>query len=195
MAWQGGKQLSQLLNSLAMLNSAGNGRPGNWNKRNRGSSSPQDKPRKDMAGTFWNCGTCGTECFACKNARGNAKIQKTGGQSLKPGAPARKPGTPATQARQPPTRSGSNGPAAMDSLLTEQTLRKQIKAAMDDPVLTEILEKALSNLTNSKQQALPLKDQRAKLMAEAKQWAEKVDKQTKVIEEAVEKRAAFKEEL
>eukprot|EP00971_Amphidinium_carterae_P267698 5310536-Amphidinium_carterae.1 len=32
-------------------------------------------------------------------------------------------------------------------------------------------------------------------MAEAKQLAEKVDKQTKVIEEAVEKRAAFKEEL
>eukprot|EP00971_Amphidinium_carterae_P324681 6452800-Amphidinium_carterae.1 len=32
-------------------------------------------------------------------------------------------------------------------------------------------------------------------MAEAKQLAEKVDKQTKVIEEAVEKRAAFKEKL
>eukprot|EP00971_Amphidinium_carterae_P119105 2359563-Amphidinium_carterae.1 len=32
-------------------------------------------------------------------------------------------------------------------------------------------------------------------MAEAKQLAEKVDKQTKVIEGAVEKRAAFKEEL
>eukprot|EP00971_Amphidinium_carterae_P093589 1851977-Amphidinium_carterae.1 len=32
-------------------------------------------------------------------------------------------------------------------------------------------------------------------MAEAKQLAEKVDKQTKVIEEAVEKRATFKEEL
>eukprot|EP00971_Amphidinium_carterae_P294901 5855920-Amphidinium_carterae.1 len=32
-------------------------------------------------------------------------------------------------------------------------------------------------------------------MAEAKQLAEKVDKQTKAIEEAVEKRAAFKEEL
>eukprot|EP00971_Amphidinium_carterae_P263541 5228314-Amphidinium_carterae.1 len=32
-------------------------------------------------------------------------------------------------------------------------------------------------------------------MAEAKQLAEKVDKQTKVLEEAVEKRAAFKEEL
>eukprot|EP00971_Amphidinium_carterae_P138651 2747303-Amphidinium_carterae.1 len=32
-------------------------------------------------------------------------------------------------------------------------------------------------------------------MAEAKQLAEKVDRQTKVIEEAVEKRAAFKEEL
>eukprot|EP00971_Amphidinium_carterae_P244105 4847090-Amphidinium_carterae.1 len=32
-------------------------------------------------------------------------------------------------------------------------------------------------------------------MAEAKRLADKVDKQTKVIEEAVEKRAAFKEEL
>eukprot|EP00971_Amphidinium_carterae_P348008 6490269-Amphidinium_carterae.2 len=50
-------------------------------------------------------------------------------------------------------------------------------------------------VTTTKQQALPLKDQRAKLMAEAKQLAEKVDKQTKVIEEAVEKRAAPKEEL
>eukprot|EP00971_Amphidinium_carterae_P233356 4631720-Amphidinium_carterae.1 len=93
-----------------------------------------------MAGTFWNCGTCGfyhfgyrTECFACKNARGNAKTQKTGGPASKPGSPARKPGQPATQAGQPPTRSGSNGPAAQDSLLTEQTLRKQIKAAKDDP--------------------------------------------------------------
>eukprot|EP00971_Amphidinium_carterae_P031547 621308-Amphidinium_carterae.1 len=51
----------------------------------------------------------------------------------KPGSPARKPGSPATGAGKPPTRSGSNGPAAMDSLLTEQTLRKQIKAAKDDP--------------------------------------------------------------
>eukprot|EP00971_Amphidinium_carterae_P206991 4106859-Amphidinium_carterae.1 len=89
----------------------------------------------------------------------------------------------APSAGQPPTRSGSNGPAAQDSLLTEQTLQKQIKAAKDDPVLTKILEKALSALTTSKQQALPLKDQRAKLMA--KQLAEKVDKQTKVIEKAV----------
>eukprot|EP00971_Amphidinium_carterae_P078348 1549983-Amphidinium_carterae.1 len=32
-------------------------------------------------------------------------------------------------------------------------------------------------------------------MAEAKQLADKVNKQTKVIEEAAEKRAAFKEEL
>eukprot|EP00971_Amphidinium_carterae_P011791 232331-Amphidinium_carterae.1 len=52
------------------------------------------KPRKDMASTFWNCGTCGfynfgyrTECFACKCARGNAKIQKTGGPASKPGSP------------------------------------------------------------------------------------------------------------
>eukprot|EP00971_Amphidinium_carterae_P220089 4368894-Amphidinium_carterae.1 len=58
MAWQG-KQLSQLLNSLAVLNSAGNGRPGNWNRRNNSSSPSQNKPRKGMAGTFWNCGTCG----------------------------------------------------------------------------------------------------------------------------------------
>eukprot|EP00971_Amphidinium_carterae_P332981 6467432-Amphidinium_carterae.1 len=93
-----------------------------------------------MAGTFWNCGTCGfynfgcrTDCFACKDARGNAKVNKTGGPSSKPGSLARKPGSPATKAGEPPTKSGSNDPTNQNGLLTEQTLRQQIRAAKDDP--------------------------------------------------------------
>eukprot|EP00971_Amphidinium_carterae_P012889 254045-Amphidinium_carterae.1 len=95
-------------------------------------------------------------------------------------------------AGEPPTKSGANAQNNQNSLLTvtEQTLRKQIRAAKDDPVLTEILEAALTKLTTDKEQALVLKDQRAKLMAAAKELAEKVDMQTKVIEEAVERRAA-----
>eukprot|EP00971_Amphidinium_carterae_P094957 1878955-Amphidinium_carterae.1 len=136
-------------------------RPGNWQRRLRPSSRSQDKTWKDMPGTFWNCGTCGfynfgyrTECFACNCARGNAKINKTGGPSSKPGSPARKPKSSATKAGVPPTRSGSNGPTTQDGLLTEQTLRKQIRAAKDDPVLTEILEKTLTKLSTTKQLAL-----------------------------------------
>eukprot|EP00971_Amphidinium_carterae_P254624 5054985-Amphidinium_carterae.1 len=75
-------------------------------------------------------GTCGfynfgyrTECFACKHARGNAKINRTGGPSSKPGSPAQKPGAPAGE---PPTKSGANAQNNQNSLLTEQTLRTQI---------------------------------------------------------------------
>eukprot|EP00971_Amphidinium_carterae_P318160 6324357-Amphidinium_carterae.1 len=49
-----------------VLNAANQGRPGNWGRRS--SSKPRDKTRKDMAGTSWDCGTCGfcrTECFVC----------------------------------------------------------------------------------------------------------------------------------
>eukprot|EP00971_Amphidinium_carterae_P075952 1500638-Amphidinium_carterae.2 len=114
--------------------------------------------------------------------RGNAKINRTVDrpQSLVPGRPA-------TKASEPPTKtflkSSANAQNNQSNLLTEQTLRKQIRAAKDDPVLTEILEAALTMLCRSmdKQQVLPLKDQRAKLMAEAKQLAEKVDKQTQVV--------------
>eukprot|EP00971_Amphidinium_carterae_P143406 2841236-Amphidinium_carterae.1 len=142
MAWKG-KGAASFLKDLALLKALEHGIPGNWPQRQRPSTPRlrgprgQDKTRKDMAGTYWNCGTCGfynfgyrTECFACRCARGNAK---TGGPSSKPGSPAQKPGKPAAKAGGPPTRSGSNGPANQDSLLTEQTLRKQIKAAKDDP--------------------------------------------------------------
>eukprot|EP00971_Amphidinium_carterae_P038001 747226-Amphidinium_carterae.1 len=82
-----------------------------------------------MAGTFWSCGTCGfynfgyrTECFPCKCARGNAKINKTGGPPSKPGSLARKPGLPATKAGGPPTRSGSNGPELVTVILKIKSL-------------------------------------------------------------------------
>eukprot|EP00971_Amphidinium_carterae_P234067 4644783-Amphidinium_carterae.1 len=61
--------------------------------------------------------------------------------------------------------------------------------------MTEILELALTKLTADKQQALPLKDQGAMLMAEAKQLVEKVDKQTTVIEEAIERRQTLMDDL
>eukprot|EP00971_Amphidinium_carterae_P151042 2995256-Amphidinium_carterae.1 len=59
-----------------MLDAAGNGCPG---------ASAQDKTRKDMAGPFGIAGPAGSttlatehaECFVCKRARGNAKINKT----------------------------------------------------------------------------------------------------------------------
>eukprot|EP00971_Amphidinium_carterae_P154816 3069700-Amphidinium_carterae.1 len=86
-----------------------------------------------MAGSSWDCGTAGiynfgyrTECFACKRARGNAKINRTGGPSSKPGSPAPKPGGPATKAGEPPTKSSANSHYNQSGLLTEQTLRKQI---------------------------------------------------------------------
>eukprot|EP00971_Amphidinium_carterae_P208452 4135785-Amphidinium_carterae.3 len=79
MAWQG-KQLASLLSFLAALNAAGQGRPGNWNRRIRSTSQTQDKPRKDFAGMSWNCTVCGfynfgyrKTCFQCKQDHGNAK--------------------------------------------------------------------------------------------------------------------------
>eukprot|EP00971_Amphidinium_carterae_P013368 263593-Amphidinium_carterae.1 len=78
-----------------------------------------------------------TTCLACKLDRGNAKINKTGGPSSKPGAPATKPGGPAGKASLPPTKTGPNSQSKLGELLTEQLLRKQIKAAKDDPVMTE----------------------------------------------------------
>eukprot|EP00971_Amphidinium_carterae_P313539 6231273-Amphidinium_carterae.1 len=64
-------------------------------------------------------------------------------------------------------------------------VRQQIKEAKDDPVLTEHLETAPQKVNTAKQQSLSLKDQRAKLVTEAKLLTSKVDKQTTVVEEAV----------
>eukprot|EP00971_Amphidinium_carterae_P329141 6461432-Amphidinium_carterae.1 len=94
-----------------------------------------------MAGTSWNSTTCGphnfgyrTTCFACERDRGNAKLNKTGGPSSKPGRPASNPSGPAPKAGEPRTKSGANSQSNhwQGSLLTGQTLRKQIRAAKDD---------------------------------------------------------------
>eukprot|EP00971_Amphidinium_carterae_P222070 4408537-Amphidinium_carterae.1 len=73
---------------------------------------------------------------------------------------------PSSKACGLPTKSGTNNPNKTGTLLNEQTLRKPIRAAKDNLVLTEILENALERLACKKQQALPLKNQRTKLVAD-----------------------------
>eukprot|EP00971_Amphidinium_carterae_P135574 2686165-Amphidinium_carterae.1 len=65
----------------------------------------------------------------------------------------------------------------------EQPLRKQVAEAKDNPDLKEHLEAALASMTGKKHNALPVKDQRAKLLAQAKAITTKMNQ--KLIQEAL----------
>eukprot|EP00971_Amphidinium_carterae_P220072 4368667-Amphidinium_carterae.1 len=62
MAWKD-KSLSAILEGLAVLKELEHKLPGNWTRRQRSSSHAQDKTRKDMAGTAWDCNACGCYNF------------------------------------------------------------------------------------------------------------------------------------
>eukprot|EP00971_Amphidinium_carterae_P252117 5005693-Amphidinium_carterae.1 len=75
--------------------------------------------------------------------------------NTKPGQPAggnNKPGGPANDEQEQPTKSGPNVSNGQSALLTEQILRKQIKAAKHNPVLMKRFEAALKKLSTDKQQ-------------------------------------------
>ena len=65
----------------------------------------------------------------------------------------------------------------------ETTLRQQIKAATEEPV-KEALDAALKKVQEAKFRSLSLRDQKNRLLSQAKSLAEKIDKQTEVITEA-----------
>eukprot|EP00971_Amphidinium_carterae_P250621 4975394-Amphidinium_carterae.1 len=56
------------------------------------------------------------------------------------------------------------------------------------PVSTEILQAALAAVQAKKRDALPVKDQRAQLLAQARSLADKMAQQTKLMKEAAQKR-------
>eukprot|EP00971_Amphidinium_carterae_P247481 4914041-Amphidinium_carterae.5 len=172
--------VAQLMTSFAFMQKMGGGKPGNWGSRRRSPSTPQDKPRKDFAGTSWNCTVCGfynfgyrKACFQCKQQARQRQCEAK--QDRRAGFKTRGAGNKArwtgwkgrcTAHKDKPEHSIQSR-RALDGPMTEQLLRKQIKAAKDGPVMMEILELALKKLTADKQQALPLKDQRAKYIADS----------------------------
>eukprot|EP00971_Amphidinium_carterae_P141446 2802749-Amphidinium_carterae.1 len=49
------------------------GKPANWQQRNKSQKKPADKPKRGDFGDGWHCGLCGfynfggrTKCFKCK---------------------------------------------------------------------------------------------------------------------------------
>eukprot|EP00971_Amphidinium_carterae_P296006 5879483-Amphidinium_carterae.2 len=87
----------------------------------------------------------------------------------------------------------NNHAASKDSLSVR--LRKQVAEAKDNPALKEHLEAALAAVTTKKTQALPVKDRRAKLLAQANAITTKMDQKTKLIQEAAASRDSLREEL
>eukprot|EP00971_Amphidinium_carterae_P221334 4393975-Amphidinium_carterae.3 len=148
-----GKAATQPLNSLAVLNAAGNGNPGNWNRRNQNSRDLFTTGQTQEGLCRHELELYGSRLLQLRIVA-NVKLNKTGGPSSKPGVPAQTPGAPAGKAGVPPTKTSPSS----QFKLTEQLQRKHSKAAKDDPVMTEIVELALTKLTADKQQALPLKD-------------------------------------
>ena len=114
----------------------------------------------------WNCGSCGFYNFEKRSV------------CWRCGKGAEEPGEPAN-------------PTAAE----EANLKAQIRKASDNPALKEALEKALAVLQGQRMEVLPLKDQKAKLMAQAKALTEKIDAKNQVIEEATKAREELKDRL
>eukprot|EP00971_Amphidinium_carterae_P182378 3619612-Amphidinium_carterae.3 len=174
MSWNA-KQVASLMHFVAAMSSSGGGKPGNWGSR-RCSRLAFDTSGQTPEGFCRNQ----LELYSLR------LLQLRLSENLFPmqAGPWQCEAEQRPVGRVPPTKTSPNIQSKQGELLTEQLLREQIKAAKDDLVMTEILELVLTKLTADKQQALPLKDQRAKFMAEAEQLADKVDKQTRVIQEA-----------
>eukprot|EP00971_Amphidinium_carterae_P114110 2261215-Amphidinium_carterae.1 len=74
----------------------------------------------------------------------------------------------------------------------EQTLKKQIADAKDEPALQMILQAALPAVQAKKRDALPVKAQRAQPLAQMRTLPDKMDQQTKLMQHAAQKRDALR---
>eukprot|EP00971_Amphidinium_carterae_P335306 6471097-Amphidinium_carterae.1 len=165
--------------SLALLKKVQGNKSGNWNtKSKKGQNKDTDKGfgRSSTGPTGWHCSSCKLFNFSHRSA------------CLQYNAP-KGVGFP------PAGSKGKTNSGGAKEALEEQLLKKQIAEAKDDPELKEHVEAALAAVTAKKTNALPVKDQRAKLLAQAKAIANKMDQKAKLTQEAMESRDSLREEL
>ena len=91
-------------------------------------------------------------------------------------------------------KEGGRNPAAPKTPNPETALRQQIKTTTEEPV-KEALDAALKKAQEAKLQSLSARDQKNRLMSQAKNLAEKIDKQTEVKTEAELARGRYQDEL
>eukprot|EP00971_Amphidinium_carterae_P264617 5249174-Amphidinium_carterae.1 len=178
MTWGQGKSAQLMGQLLSMMM---DGQPKQWQQRNKPQKKENTKPKRGEFGDGWNCSSCGfynfggrTKCFKCKTTPPPGQV---GGGAPPPG-----------QAGGKGKGSGKGGAGKSPTLTQarprpEQMLSQQLSKTIEAPV-KEVLQDALEKVKQAKFQSLSLRDQRATLLARAKQLAEKVDRMCEAVEKA-----------
>eukprot|EP00971_Amphidinium_carterae_P276686 5490730-Amphidinium_carterae.1 len=201
-AWEG-KQVTQFLEGLSLLKQLDI--PGNWPLRQRAtsrqcsSSRSQDKPRKDMAGWAWHLSRAAMRNFSQQDQQGSLVhrvLARQGNRQAADSQVHRLEAPTANKAGQQPTKSGTN---ATNTVLTEQILRRQIKLHHQRGKGRSYTYRALGKCSAEDQRhqtTEPFSEgPEEQTYGKSQLLSTKIDKRTKVIEDAMARRVALKEEL